>query len=332
MRNSNAIIGLLPSIGKANKRFILPFFFYASLLLTISTKTLLAQTPVSGFENWTGLTTSNYDTVFQSYYGLPNAMHGQPDGWNAYYGSYTPNSPLIPSINLYGVVKADGQQAASGTAAIVLHTWYFYGRSTITWEDTITSAPLSVKGLYKRITEITANDTLHNGFSKGYSFLLSAANDTLYRGEITFTDTSVWTPFEMNLQPYNLTSSPIDRIFIAFVNDSNVRNCVEQGICDLLWLDDIELNMGATSVTILNNKASGFLPTPNPATEMVQVRPFEDAETASYVITDLSCRVILEGQLGAGESTVSLTNIPNGIYQIRLKTANSIVNHRLLKQ
>ena len=37
-------------------------------------------------------------------------------------------------------------------------------------------------------------------------------------------------------------------IFYCFANNSNNRNCTEQGICDLLWLDDIVVNFATTGV------------------------------------------------------------------------------------
>ena len=301
-------------------------------LLLIVSGPIKAQTPVLGFENWSGLTTSNYDSVLKNYYNIPNAQNGQPDGWNSYYGAYSPNDPLIPSINYYGVVKIDGAQAVSGSAAIMLQTWYFYGRSTITYEDTISSIPVSITGRYKRITEITINDTLHDGFSKGYSYVLSTANDTLYKGEITFTDTSAWTFFQMNLQPYSTSSSPVDRIFIAFVNDSNMRTCVEQGVCDLLWLDEIALNMGTTSVGITNGKQSDFIPVPNPTKEMVQIRRQNETENADYMITDNSGRTIQNGQLNSGEHSISLAQFPTGIYHIRLIEKGKVMNQRVVKE
>lgn len=314
------------------RQLSIPLLFCGSTLLTVHSELAIAQTPVSGFENWGVLSNSTYDSILFTYYGIPNAMNGQPSDWATYYGAYTPNIPLLPSINYFGVLKADGAQAASGSSAIILHTWYFYGRSTITWEDTISSAPVSITGRYKRITEITVNDTLHDGFSKGYAYILSTTNDTLYRGEITLTDTNVWTLFQMNLQPYTTSSSPIERIFIAFVNDSNVRTCVEQGVCDLLWLDEIELNMGTTSVDAINSQPTGFLPTPNPASDIVQIRQQENSEAASFMITDNSGRIIQNGQLNAGESTVSIAHLPTGVYQIRLTTENSVFNQRVIKQ
>jgi hypothetical protein len=111
-----------------------------------------------------------------------------------------------------------------------------------------------------------------------------------------------------------------------------MRTCVEQGVCDLLWLDEIALNMGTTSVGITNGKQSDFIPVPNPTKEMVQIRRQNETENADYMITDNSGRTIQNGQLNSGEHSISLAQFPTGIYHIRLIEKGKVMNQRVVKE
>jgi len=306
--------------------------FLVILLLTVH-RNSNAQSSVLGFENWSNLMNSTYDSTLFGYYGIPNAKNGQPDGWNTYYGAYSPSTVLLPAINNFGVIKIDGVQAAGGSSAILLHTWYFYGRSTITYEDTISSLPVSITGQYKRLTEITINDTIHDGFSKGYAFILSLANDTLYKGEITLTDTNNWTAFQMNFVQHSTTTAPIERIFIAFVNDSNYRTCVEQGVCDLLWLDDVSINFTTTSLPSALSGATAFSIYPNPASGFLNITaPAVDMTSGRYTIMDYQGRVCQSGIFNNKDLIVPIENLNRGLYLIRLEGGNTMTTLSFQKE
>lgn len=281
---------------------------------------VIAQTPVLGFENWTGNSTSFYDSILNQYYGIPNAETAQPDGWDAYYGAYAPNAPITPSINTYGLIKINSPQSFGGMAAVLLHTWYFYGRTSIIYEDTLSTAPVSITGHYKRITEITMNDTLHDGYSIGYAYVLSAANDTLYKGDVTLNDTNVWTSFQIDLLPTGGVAA-VDRIFIAFANNSNNRMCTEQGICDLLWLDDIVVNFATTGVSSPATETMAASVYPNPAGNFLNILHHYPASTLlHYEIYDSQGRLCSSGAINKNQTTLTIGELSTGLYLLNLRT------------
>ena len=303
------------------------------LSLVVTGNSVSAQSANLSFENWSNLTTTNYDSVYYNYYGIINPLNGAPDGWNCYYGAYSPQQPITPSINYYGVIKTDPSQSFLGTASIMINTWYYYGRSTITYEDTTSVVPVSISGKYKRITEITANDTLHTGSSKGYAFVLSSMYDTLYRGEITFYDTSVWSSFNMPLLPYSPSGQSADRIFIAFVNDSNFRTCEEQGVCDLLWLDEISINFGTTSLNITGGTDQLPVISPNPAKEdLIVTLPQTLTSADRYIIYDQQGRPCQTGGLHSKVTNLDIRQLSSGIYHLIIRNAERTYTHRFLKE
>ncbi|MFN8155247.1 MAG: T9SS type A sorting domain-containing protein, partial [Bacteroidia bacterium] len=218
-------------------------------------------------------------------------------------------------------IKVDSPLSSVGASALLLHTWYFYGRSTVVYEDTLSAAPVSITGQYKRITEITMNDTLHDGYSMGYAYVLSAANDTLYKGEITLNDTNTWSSFQINLLPTGAASAPVDHFFIAFANNSNNRNCTEQGICDLLWLDDIVVNFATTGVSSPATETMAASVYPNPAGNFLNILHHYPASTLlHYEIYDSQGRLCSSGAINKNQTTLTIGELSTGLYLLNLRT------------
>ncbi len=297
--------------------------FAAIVIFLVSGQRSAAQTPDLGFENWSAGATSFYDSILNSYYGIPNAQTALPDRWEAYYGAYAPNSTITPALNTYGLIKVDSPLSSVGASALLLHTWYFYGRSTVVYEDTLSAAPVSITGQYKRITEITVNDTFHDGYSMGYAYVLSAANDTLYKGEITLNDTNIWASFQIDLLPTGAASAPVDHFFIAFANNSNNRNCTEQGICDLLWLDGIVLNFATTGVSSPAAETMVTSVYPNPAGNIINIlHNYPISTQLTYEIYDPQGRICQSGEISKNHTILPIDQLSTGLYLLNLRSAS----------
>jgi len=68
---------------------------------------------------------------------------------------------------------------------------------------------------------------------------------------------------------------------------------------------------------------------PNPATDYFQVSGIED--TASIVISDLYCRVLIKKQI-VGDENISVSSLRNGVYIAKITSASGIIERKLVKQ
>jgi hypothetical protein len=218
----------------------------------------------SGFENWNSLTPHIYDTSMSQIYSVQNPQHGAADGWEVIYA--VSGQPL--QAPYFGICKAEAANAFSGNSAMILHTWYHYGRTQIISRSVPGARPQSINGYYKRQSE--PGGAFNHGL--GEVVIRDAAQNTIASGIILFSDTADWTPFTIPLT-YISTAMP-DSMIISFTNSTS-SNCT-LGICDLLWLDELSVDFSTAYVDEEQRKQNGFAVSPNPVSDEMKLIFFKN--------------------------------------------------------
>jgi len=81
-----------------------------------------------------------------------------------------------------------------------------------------------------------------------------------------------------------------------------------------------------TSPTIKKTTISLF---PNPTTDYFQISGLEDS--ASLIISDLNCFVLLKKQITSDEN-IQISHLRNGVYIAKIITGSGIVERKLVKK
>ena len=80
-----------------------------------------------------------------------------------------------------------------------------------------------------------------------------------------------------------------------------------------------------------NLEEFGFTAYPNPASASINIR-LAGATDANYSIIDVTGKQMVSGSIQNGESTVSLSELPSGIYIIKATAGERSVTKKIIKQ
>lgn len=86
-------------------------------------------------------------------------------------------------------------------------------------------------------------------------------------------------------------------------------------------------NMNSSTATTIQRAVIRLYP--NPTSDQFQVSGIED--TASLIISDLYCRVLIKKQI-SGDENISLSGLRNGVYIAKIITTSGTVERKLVKE
>jgi hypothetical protein len=87
-----------------------------------------------------------------------------------------------------------------------------------------------------------------------------------------------------------------------------------------LWVDHLSFSSSATGITDNDNVSTNISVYPNPADNMIQVNGNSDLIGMNYILTDISGRQVLSGQLRNENNVIALGELSSGIYFVRFDT------------
>jgi Secretion system C-terminal sorting domain len=98
-----------------------------------------------------------------------------------------------------------------------------------------------------------------------------------------------------------------------------------------LWVDHLSFSSSATVIADNDNVSTNISVYPNPACNMIQVNGNSDLIGMNYILTDISGRQVLSGQLHNENNMIALGELCGGIYFLRCD-ASSVKVFRLVKE
>lgn len=273
---------------------------------------LFAQLPNGDFEAWHSATPHLYDTSLTQVYQVVNPQHAIPDAWEVLYAS----SSQVLQPPFFGICHIDAAGAFINSGAMLLHTWYHYGRTTVRNRMPLAQRPTRIKGFYKRQSE--PNGDFNPGL--GRVAVLNSTGDTIGRGSMQFGDTLNWTAFQMEITYTN--ASAADSLVVWFTN-SVYSNCV-LGVCDLLWLDAIEVDYSGigTEESSLN---TGLLEVwPNPVQNVLNLE-FTEGGLHQIGIYDGLGRPLQIFQTNQNTHSIAVSDWTNGWYWVKIENNEGVI-------
>ena len=177
------------------------------------------------FENWTNLTPHTWDYEMIDTHNVVNPEHGNIDDW-------------VYSFDA-GVSRTT--DAHTGNYAAIIHNWYNYAMTSLTYADTISAYPTHFSGAYK----YTSGDPFVTGSLQ--LVVLSVMGDTIINEFEYFQHQQTWLEFSFDL---NLITVPVDAADSIFIVFKNSEYACQQNImtCNLLHLDNLSLTEGTASM------------------------------------------------------------------------------------
>lgn len=206
-----------------------------------------AQIQNGDFENWSDLQTHVYEGEMLDSHLVLDPMHGEIENW---------------STDFYAGISRT-TDAYAGSYAVILHNWYNYAQSNLTYRDTISFYPTNLSGAYKYIRTDPAD------FATANVIVTSQTGDTIINETMSYGYDTQWTSFDMVLTQQQTTTDTADSIFITFDNAENACESVNLMTCKLLYLDNINIGTGGTS-GIHENAFASFILYPNPSSGNVK--------------------------------------------------------------
>jgi hypothetical protein len=205
----------------------------------------------------------------------------------------------------YGVFRTT--DAYAGNYSLVIHNWYTYANTILTYKDTTSARPFYISGHYKLDNEGT--------MPTAYAQVLLKKNngDTVAYANYLFDTAAVYTPFE--LQFNYLSSATPDSVVIVLKNSE--RACTLSNVCNLLYLDDIKFNdYSITDVDEITGQELQVFP--NPATDILYIKG--TINEFEIIIYNLQGQIVKTSQ---NVKTIVISDLTAGIYFIHIKTGRN---------
>ncbi|MFZ9029423.1 MAG: hypothetical protein ACO2Z9_10440 [Crocinitomicaceae bacterium] len=177
----------------------------------------------AGFEDWSNITTHQYEQEMINTHNVPNPEQGAADHW-------APDYPV-------GMTRTT--DAYQGNYAMAIHNWYTYIPTLAVYRDTLSQYPTSFRGYYKYLTSEGAGLSFGNIKVKGEN------GDTIIDQDFQFADETTWSDFTVYTGPVDLTIAqlnPADSIIISFYNGPQASCGNGLNVCRILMLDGLWLS------------------------------------------------------------------------------------------
>ena len=286
------------------KKFI--FIFYL-----MTTKLTFGQIN-GGFEIWDTTYVNLYSSNLTNVFAVPNPYGGVANHW----------------VNGSGFGISQTTDSYSGNYSLILHNWYNYAQEWITYHDTLNYRPQYLQGYFKYITG--GIDGLSQGELKiTLTRFDGTANDTIATGAYTFDSTTTFTSFQVSLN-YISTLIP-DSINIYIINANS--NCIQNVICNLLYLDNLTLSNSPSGITNLNTSEDVVSVFPNPSGNELNIQ-INSTQIFQFTLYNSLGEKIIDKNLKSKTSTIDLSVYSNDIYFYKLSSADKhlIKSGKLIKQ
>jgi len=281
-------------------------------LLLLPATISFSQINNGGFEVWDTTYHGIYSSQLYSLYGVPNPLNGKINHWDNGHSSS-------------GVTQTT--ESYSGNYALILHNWYKEGKQEIWYSDSISYRPQYLQGYFKYITGG------RDGVSHGRALITLTrsngnTNDTVGMGSFKFDSTDTYQPFQIIL---NYTSSFIpDSIHIHFSNA--YKSCFSNGVCHLLFLDNLTLSNTALGVEDLGIDGVSINVYPNPTTSELTIQT-NSPKPLQFTLFNCLGEQVLCKQLPNKASMVSIDAYPSDIYFYKLSLNKQVLKSgKVVKQ
>ncbi|MDX2359680.1 MAG: T9SS type A sorting domain-containing protein [Crocinitomicaceae bacterium] len=279
----------------------------STIAFLVFTMHSFAQVTNGDFENWNTLSATTWPAEMIDTHNVQSPMLGLIDNWSVDY-----ETGLTQTTDAY-----------SGTYAAVIHNWYNYAETTITYREAISEYPMSITGAYKYLS------TYPDAVAAGNVMVKSVVGDTIINQDFTFGDDEQWSTFAFALTTVQSTMDAADSIIISFRNaetscQSNLMTC------NLLYLDKINVSESAVGLNELAEMDVAVYPNPSTGLVTVQTRN-STVSDAEFQIVDLFGKIVFtQAQNGDQKVEMDLTNLKNGTYMVRVISSQAITQRKIV--
>jgi hypothetical protein len=277
-----------------------------TLLITIAlfSTQLFGQINNADFENWTNLYPHAYEGEMVDSHAVANPTHGFIDNWSFDYDT--------------GISQTT--DAFTGTYAVVVHNWYNYAETILSYRDTLSMYPTNITGAYKYISG-------NPGISgTGTVIVKSTAGDTIINTQFDFGNAEAWMPFDFSLSTIQSTTDPADSIIIHFRNaeESCIGNIMT---CNLLFLDNIDV-VKTAGIEKLSSIGMQVFPNPTAGNISVEAQSTAPNEELTFEVIDLFGKtMVTQHAVGGQKVMLDLNALPSGYYILRVHSNDVYLGH-----
>lgn len=282
------------------------------VIVSTATQAQITQPLNADFESWETLNGSISNT------------YDEPVDWNS-------GNECSEILNQFALTKSE--DAFSGSYAARLETLPAFGNikinGVVTTASMICSAtsggqeggteyttmlPDSIVGYFKSAP--MANDSAYSQIM----FLANNDMDTVSYTRVDFPETvNEWTRFSAPITPAAAGQMPekLSLLFSSSWGDGSKGDAV---VGSIFYIDNVSFVSNPQSVNEYYNNAQWHV-YPNPATNLVNIKSAA-CETATIEIMDLAAKRIQLETIHAGQATINLSSLVEGIYLYQIKTLN----------
>jgi len=259
-----------------------------TLLIIGSIVSTFAQVTNGDFENWNTVTDPTWPIEMTDSHSVENPMRGLINDWSVDY--------------IDGLTRTT--DAHTGSYAAVLHNWYNYAETMITYRSSISYYPTNLQGAYKYVSGDAG------AFGTARVVVKSTMGDTIINEAINLGVSEQWETFDYSLSQIMSTVDPADSLIIQFRNSE--QSCVSNIMtCNLLFLDNITVTNGPLNVNELNTIEFNVFPNPSDGLITIKV---ENNEVMKIEIIDLLGKTVQEITTKQGKVTMNVSALESGSY------------------
>jgi hypothetical protein len=263
---------------------------YLAYLLPLS---LYAEIQNPGFENWDTTFVHSSEYILEDVYDFIEPLSGVATNW---YELYTHGNCRTTDSN-------------SGDYAFIVHNWYSYGRGYIKQTSSIDYRPNYLNGYYKYNGEVYGiSGLMARGFVE--VSLTSVLGDTIGYSKQYLDTISDYTAFEVPVNYYN--SETPDSIHIRF--GSAEQDCVSNLVCNLLYIDDLDLAQNSI-LSLDENSINSFQVFPNPASIQLTI---DSQKGGTIKVFNVLGEKVLEQKKSYDKLVLDIESLTKGVYFIEL--------------
>jgi len=283
------------------------------IIFLLLTKLTEGQIINGGFEVWDTIGGCSYCSDLMNLFGVLNPEGGIANHW------------MNGSGNSNGVKRTTDSN--SGSYSILLHNWYGQPHGWITYHDSISFKPQFLQGYFKYISN--AIDGLSQGTARvTLTRFNGISNDTIAVGTYQFDSTTSFTPFQITLDYFSMLNPDSIKIFLINAEDG----CLQNPVCDLLYLDNLVLSNTPLGISAVNSNADLVLVFPNPISNELTIQN-NSTQQFQFTLYNSIGEKLIDKILTAKTSMINLSAYANDIYFYKLSNdAQEFKNGKIIKQ
>lgn len=253
-----------------------------------------------GFEDWSTLEPSCYQGLLDTVYMVDGATSGDLNHWVENYDG------------LFFCGTARTTDKHSGDYALVVHNWYMYAWGFVSSHDTISYRPTFLTGYYKYDNEPGAQGSISIALTKHNG----SANDTIGEGILHFDGQSAYTFFQVEIQYDDAITIP-DSVHIQIISSN--QNCVQEMVCNLLYVDDLMLSSSPANVFETSIDRALLHVYPNPFSNQIRVAIPASVSNGEIMVYNSQGQIVRRVQVnGQNEVLINRENMSAGLYLLQV--------------